>query len=439
MADESPTGDLVRSIRTPSLVIHYITSVMGVGILVLPGVASSVAGPASLLAWLLLVAWSYPFALVFARLSVKVPSAGGIADFVTAAFGDRWGRRASTFLLLTLIIANPLLGLASGRYLMAVLAPEATNRTILLVGFAIILLTVLTNTLGLRLSTRVQGLLLLALIAFLVTVMLTAVPAADPSRLEPVAPHGWLAIGPALLICFFGFIGWENAAPVAEEVIDPGRTFPRAIAVAVVAVGALYFAMATTIVLVQPAGTTRTEGITAFSDLLRAGFGSSAATAGNLVAFLLMAMTANAWTLGTSRVVYSTARAGLLPARLARVDQHGTPRTAIGALALGYGASVAVLVALDLDESALITATSAAFLIVFLAAVFAATRLLDGRMRLLSWLVTAVTVALVPFFYTSLPWALLIIAAALGGELVGRRLATRTPTKATEHDRATQT
>lgn len=432
MPDQAKAGDLVRSMRTPSLVTHYITSVMGVGILVLPGVASTVAGPASLLAWLLLVLWSYPFALVFARLSVKVPSAGGIADFVTTAFGDRWGRRASIFLLLTLTIANPLLGLAAGRYLMAAVAPEASNRAILLVGFAIIVLTILTNIAGLRLSTRVQGLLLIALIAFLITVMAMAAPASDTGRLEPLAPHGWLAIGPALLVCFFGFIGWENAAPVAEEVLDPDRTFPRAIGVAVVAVGALYLAMATTIVLVQPSGTSRAEGITAFSGLLRAGFGGSAVTVGNLVAFLLMALTANAWTLGTSRVVYSSARAGLLPARLATVDPHGTPRTAIAALVLGYGASVAVLLALDLDESALITATSAAFLIVFLAAVFAATRLLHGRMRWLSWFVTAVTAALVPFFYSSLAWAVLIALAALGGELLSRRVAPQHTNQAKE-------
>ncbi|PID53846.1 MAG: hypothetical protein CSA58_04325 [Micrococcales bacterium] len=131
MVDQPQSRGLVRSMRTPALVPHYITSVLGVGILVLPGVAAAVAGPVSLVAWLLLVVWSYPFALVFARLSVRAPSAGGIADFVGSAFGRAWGRRTSIFLLLTLIIANPLLGLASGRSLMAVVAPDAQNRTVL--------------------------------------------------------------------------------------------------------------------------------------------------------------------------------------------------------------------------------------------------------------------------------------------------------------------
>lgn len=126
--------------------------------------------------------------------------------------------------------------------------------------------------------------------------------------------------------------------------------------------------------------------------------------------------------MGTSRVVYSIARQGLLPARLAKVDGHGTPRAAVLALILGYGASVAVLAILNLNESALITATSAAFLVIFLAAVITGTRILtQRRLRTLSWTVAVVTVILLPFFGASLPWAALIAAIAVLLELASRR------------------
>lgn len=220
---------LLRTMRTPALVVHYVTSAMGVGVLILPGIAVTIAGPASLVAWVILVAWSYPFALVFARMSVELPSAGGIADFVQAAFGRIWGRRTALFLLLTLVIANPLLGLAAGRYLAAVVAPGADNRSVLLIGFLVILAAIGTNVLGVRLGSRLQGTLLVALVTFLIVVIAVALPHGDSARLTPVAPDGWTTLDPALLVCFFGFIGWENAAPVAEEVVDPRRTFPKAI------------------------------------------------------------------------------------------------------------------------------------------------------------------------------------------------------------------
>jgi amino acid efflux transporter len=231
-----------------------------------------------------------------------------------------------------------------------------------------------------------------------------------------------LPLGPALLVCFFGFIGWENAAPVAEEVVNPRRTFPKAIAAAVIIVGVLYLVMALTVLLSLPKGASRAEGITAFSTVLANSVGSGAATAGKLVAFALLALTTNAWCLGTSRVVYSIARKGLLPARIATVDHRGTPRAAVLTLVVGYGASVGVLAILNLNESALITATSAAFLIIFLTAVLAGTRILtQRRLRMLSWTVAVVTVILLPFFGPSLPWAALIAVAAVVLERVSRR------------------
>jgi amino acid efflux transporter len=417
-------GRLVRTMRAPALAAHYIASVMGVGVLVLPGLAASSAGPLSLVAWGLLVAWSFPFALVFARMSMQLPSAGGVADFVHAAFGTIWGRCTALFLAITLLVANPLLGIAAGRYLCAVLLPGAANRTVLMVGFGIILLAVAVNLLGVRLSSRMQIGLLIVLIGFLVSVIVVALPQGQPERLTPFAPEGWGALGPAILVCFFGFIGWENAAPVAEEVVDPRRTFPRAIAAAVAIVGGLYLLMALTTVLFVPAGTSRTEGITAFDTILSSAVGENAATVGNIVAFVLMVLTTNAWCLGTSRVLFSLSRKRLLPRQLLRTSATGTPVAAVLSLVVGYGASVAVLLALDLDESALIDATSGAFLVVFLAAVLAGTRILiDIRLRLLAWLVAVVTVALLPFFLSSLPWAVLFAVVAVVAEAVTRRSA----------------
>lgn len=48
--------------------IFYVTSLVGTGILYVPGVTAQQAGPASLLAWAVLAAASYPFAKFFAEM-----------------------------------------------------------------------------------------------------------------------------------------------------------------------------------------------------------------------------------------------------------------------------------------------------------------------------------------------------------------------------------
>jgi amino acid efflux transporter len=130
------------------------------------------------------------------------------------------------------------------------------------------------------------------------------------------------------------------------------------------------------------------------------------------VVLLMLAM--NAWVLGTSRVIYSAARDGLLPAGLTSISpRHGVPRNALLFLIPGYGVPVGILALSGADETALITASSAAFLLIFLMTFFAARRLLVGRaIRVCNTVVIAVTASVVPFFGTSLIFAALLMVTA---------------------------
>src|SRR5918999_3043181 len=334
--------NLQRSLHVPGLVAHYITSVIGVGVLILPGHAAAAAGPLSLAAWALLTLYSYPLALIFARLSVRHPTSRGIAEFIEDAFGPRAADLVAALLMLALIIANPVLGLAAARYLLNIWDATPGIPQIVLIGYLIMVGSILVNLLGLKVSSRVQTGVLTTLIGFLVIVIVIATPEAEAANLDPFAPHGWLALGQAIIICFFGFLGWENAAPVAEEVVDPHRTFPRAILLATFGVGALYLAMAVTIILVLPPGAGEGKRITAFATLLQVASGREMSQVGNVVAIVLLLLATNAWVLGTSRVVFSSAREGMLPAVLTKVSR-GVPYGALLFLIPGYGVPVGLL------------------------------------------------------------------------------------------------
>ncbi len=408
------SANLRRSLHVPGLVAHYITSVIGVGVLILPGHAAAAAGPLSLAAWALLIVYSYPLALIFARLSVRHPTSRGIAEFIEDAFGPRAAHLVAALLMLALIIANPVLGLAAARYLLNIWDATPGIPQIVLIGYLIMVGSILFNLLGVKISSRVQTGVLTTLIGFLVIVMVIAIPEADAANLDPVAPHGWLALGQALIICFFGFIGWENAAPVAEEVVDPRRTFPRAILLAIFGVGALYLAMAVTIILVLPPGVAEGKQITAFATLLQVASGREMSQAGNVVAIVLLLLATNAWVLGTSRVIFSSAREGMLPAVLTKVSgRDGVPYGALLFLIPGYGVPVGLLALTRSSEMWLITATSATFLLIFLATFLAAHRLLEGRaIRRCNILLIVVTACILPFFGISLVYAVALVIIA---------------------------
>ncbi|MEV4256964.1 amino acid permease, partial [Spirillospora sp. NPDC049652] len=67
----------------------YVGAVLGTGVIALPALAARAAGPASLVAWALLVLMSVPLAATFAALGARHPDAGGVSTYARLAFGPR--------------------------------------------------------------------------------------------------------------------------------------------------------------------------------------------------------------------------------------------------------------------------------------------------------------------------------------------------------------
>ena len=84
-------GGLKRTVTPAQGVALYVGAVVGAGVLVLPGTAASLAGPASVLAWAFVSVLGVPLALTFAALAGRYPDAGGVATFTGRAFGPASG------------------------------------------------------------------------------------------------------------------------------------------------------------------------------------------------------------------------------------------------------------------------------------------------------------------------------------------------------------
>ena len=369
-AGTAPASPVQRAgLGTAGLVVFYLTSMIGAGILLIPGLTARTAGPASLLVWLALLAASYPLARLFAEMSARHPDAAGIAAFARHHFGDLLGDAAGLMLVALYVIGNPFLGLASARYLAHLFGLPAELVPPIAIGF--MLLAVAFNLLRLATGTKVQTAALVLLMAGLVVAIALATPHMDTERLAPFAPHGWAALGPAVAIAFFSFLGWENVSTIAEDVRDPHLTYRRAIRYAVPLVGALYLAVALAFLLVQRAG----QEPVVLTALLRAPLGASGAVAGDLLALGIIVVATNAWVLGASRLVVSAARRRLLPARLGRTaHRSGAPVAALGALAGCYAVILTAVGLLGIDEATVAAVVSCGFLLLYVLVALCALR-----------------------------------------------------------------
>ena len=401
-----PIGAYHAGVTTRAATALYVGAVLGPGVLLMPSLAAEVAGPASIVAWAVLLAMSLPLAITFARLGVRFPEAGGTAAYARAAFGGAAGAVTGWWFLSAVVVGAPAVALIGGNYVAELLGTGAVGAT---AGAAAMIAAVLVaNTAGVQTTARVQTALAGALALLLVVASATALPSGSAANWAPFAPHGWAAVGSAAGLLMFSFIGWETVSHLAGELRDPARQLPRAIFTALGVVVVLYVALACATIGVLG---TRSPSDVPLADLMHAGLGAPGRTATAALAVLLTTGTMNAYVAAMIRLAGALAETGAAPAPL------GRPRVALACLAAFSAVALALLATGAASAELLVRACSASFVAVYVAALAAGVRLLDGGAR--RWAAIALTGVLVVFVFSG-PYLLLPALVALAFVL-GRR------------------
>jgi amino acid efflux transporter len=388
---------LPRHIGSKELLAYYISSVVGVGVLIIPGIAAQIAGPASLLSWICLALICAPFAIAFSQMAILVPDSGGVPAFVEQKSDVIFGRSLAILLSISMVIGNPVLGLASAHYLHSLLGFEETWTP--WVGFGFMVFSVGFNLLGIRIGSRIQSFALFSLITGLILIVLLSFPKVDLRNMTPFFPHGVESVGTAMVVCLFSFLGWENVSSIAEEVKQPERTFRRVIPWAIACVGGLYIAIAWVYLSVVPEAA-RQNDPTVITPILRIVFGGPVAVVGGAIALVLLVLTTNSWVLGASRQVYALARNGVLPTGLVKVARvNGAPVNALLFMAVCYGLITLLLVGTGWSEQWLIKVANANFMLIYLGAFAVAVRVFSGwMMKVCAGISILATASFIPFF-----------------------------------------
>ena len=142
------------------------------------------------------------------------------------------------------------------------------------------------------------------------------------------AAAGLLGYALAYQSISFAYYGWEDAAKMSEEVMDPGRALPRILLGGAMAVMVLYLLMNVSfLAAMTPAQMAGSDLVAA--DATAAVFGDAAGTVVVVASILILISSANVNFLGLPRVAYGLAHNGLAPKAFTRVDERGTPRNAL--------------------------------------------------------------------------------------------------------------
>ncbi len=340
-----------------------VSNVIGGGILFTPPqVAASVPNPWWFLGiWLVGGGLAFAGAMAYAELAALRPRAGGEYVYLQAAYGrlaaflTGWtsfvagfaGAIAATATVLAFYMGRfiPWAG-SDAAYLVLplgivqlTLSPQTITALLAVWLMAFVHLRgvgpgrLVSNVLA---ALKVGALLLFILLGFAFGTGTTANLAQTAG---PVMPGTWLF---ALIPVMFTFSGWNAAAYVAEEIRDPGRNVPKALAIGTLAVIAIYFFLNLLYLYVLPVGELAAVRGSVLDVIAERLLGTAAGDIMGVVSIVSLLASISAMTFAGPRVYYAMARDGLFFRSAAKI--HPTYRTpAVSIVAQSAWASVLVL------------------------------------------------------------------------------------------------
>ena len=344
------------------LVLYGVGVTIGAGIYVLIGGMAAHAGMHAPLAFILAGVVMGFTAASYAELTTRFPVSAGEAAYVKAAFNSRLLAIAVGILTIVIgVISSAAVSIGSAGYIREFVdLPTGSIVVVVIVSLGFVAAWgILESVLLASLFTLVEVGGLIAIIVAGTRSDISVVSALPQLLVPPLEPSVWIGISFASLLAFFAFIGFEDLANVVEEVRDPQRTMPAAIALTLGISIVLYVWVAAISVLAVPV-----EELSASHAPLSlvfqkvAGIGPTAISAIAVVATLntvLVQMTMAA------RVMYGMGKNGDLPEVLGRVS--ATTSTPVIATVVAVFAVLVFALALPIERLA--EWTSLATLVVF--------------------------------------------------------------------------
>jgi APA family basic amino acid/polyamine antiporter len=340
----SQHSELKRSITGKQLYFYVVGDVLGSGIYVLVGLVAAAVGGAFWMAFLAGVAIAAITGLAYAELVTKYPQAAGASLYINKAFRNP----LLTFFVTICMLSSQMAAigsLASGfvRYFSQLVGlSENSIWGATIVALVFLAIITIINLIGISESVVVNVIMTFVEVSGLIIVVIIGIIALvtgvnSPGVLLQFSAEGSpvIAVLAGVSLAFFAMTGFENAANVAEETINPERAFPRALIGGMLTAGIVYVLVSISAALAvsmdELAGNTLLEVIRADLFFIPASI--------MLVIFALIAMVAISNTtlvtvVAQARVLYGMAREDVVPSVFAKI--HATRRSPYVALLFGF-------------------------------------------------------------------------------------------------------
>ena len=303
-------------------------NMIGSGVLLAPAILAHY-GNISIIGWILTTIGALALALVFSKLSMWIPKAGGPYTFARHVFGDfvgfqmAWGYWISSW-------CGSVSLLVGGMQYMSIFCPDLiANQTFAITfGLAIIALFTFINTLGMKESIFFEVIIVIIKILPLIVIAFFGIFFVDFSKTFDFrsinTDSAISSLGAMASVLLWAFIGLESATIPAGNVENPKRTIPLATINGVLLTAFVYICGAIVISGMIP----QAELIVSkapYVDAAKKIFGHWGSIAMIVTGIIGIYGSLNGWILIQGQVPYAAAKEGLFPRYFAQTNKNGAP------------------------------------------------------------------------------------------------------------------
>lgn len=344
-----------RQIGSTALLLIGLGSIIGSGWLFGAAHAATIAGPASIVAWIIGMVIILSIALSYAELGAMFPESGGMVRYARYSHGSLTGFIAAWANWIAIVSVIPIEAEASVQYMST--WPWEWARNLyqhhvghgelsplgLTIASALVIIYFLLNYWGVKLFTKANN----AITVFKIGVPTLTIGALLYSRFHVenltstvtggFAPYGWASVMTAVATSgiVFSFNGFQSPVNLAGEARNPGYSVPFGVVGSILIAAIVYiFLQIAFLGALTPAelanGWHKLSFSSPFAQLAMALGLNWLMLLLYFDAFISPSGTGAAYTATTSRMIYGMQRNGTLPDILGRIHPiYGVPRAAM--------------------------------------------------------------------------------------------------------------
>jgi basic amino acid/polyamine antiporter, APA family len=331
----------------PQATALILGSIIGVGIFNLPYSLATI-GPISIVAMALTTVGALALALMFAALSRRLPADGGPYAYARAAFGNGIGFTNAWSYWITAWAGNAAIVTGWVFYVEKFINKDHAAVWSILIALVGLWIPAVINLSGVKNMGSVQvwtSIVKFVPLAIMSTFGLLAISSGNFTPWNVSGGSSISAIGSAMAICLFSYLGVETAAVAAAKVRNPEANIPKATVFGTLAASVVYLlsmiAVFGSVPTTELALDANKASYSVAADAMVGG-GSWAGTAVAIAVIISGFGALNGWTMICAEMPLAAAKDGLFPRVFGRLSGHGVP--AAGIIASTVLASVAMAV-----------------------------------------------------------------------------------------------